>query len=290
MKIIRAEKMGFCFGVKKAVEACYRIAEKKSKNKYILGMVVHNKDVVDEMKRIGFVIIEEEEILNGKDPLVKGDTIIIRAHGTTAEITNILKQKQIEIIDATCIFVDKIKEILIERESLGDEIIFIGDKEHPEVKGIVSFGKKINIFKNLNELKEKPLNSSKKYSVLTQTTLNKEKFIDIKEYLQKHYSNAKIFDRICGATSERQEATRKLSRVCDIVIVIGDLKSSNSKKLLEVALTENPNSYLVQNDIELDLSIFSESMKIGITAGASTPEDIIKKIENKIRGNFNVEY
>ncbi|MGL4671587.1 MAG: 4-hydroxy-3-methylbut-2-enyl diphosphate reductase [Cetobacterium sp.] len=290
MKIIRAEKMGFCFGVKKAVEACYRIAEKKSKNKYILGMVVHNKDVVDEMKRIGFVIIEEEEILNGKDPLVKGDTIIIRAHGTTAEITNILKQKQIEIIDATCIFVDKIKEILIERESLGDEIIFIGDKEHPEVKGIVSFGKKINIFKNLNELKEKPLNSSKKYSVLTQTTLNKEKFMDIKEYLQKHYSNAKIFDRICGATSERQEATRKLSRVCDIVIVIGDLKSSNSKKLLEVALTENPNSYLVQNDIELDLSIFSESMKIGITAGASTPEDIIKKIENKIRGNFNVEY
>ncbi|MGL6067097.1 MAG: 4-hydroxy-3-methylbut-2-enyl diphosphate reductase [Cetobacterium sp.] len=290
MEIIRAEKMGFCFGVKKAVEACYRIAEKKSKNKYILGMVVHNKDVVDEMKRIGFVIIEEEEILNGKDPLVKGDTIIIRAHGTTAEIINILKQKQIEIIDATCIFVDKIKEILIERESLGDEIIFIGDKEHPEVKGIVSFGKKIKIFKSLNELKENPLKSSKKYSVLTQTTLNKEKFIDIKEYLQKHYSNAKIFDRICGATSERQEATRKLSRVCDIVVVIGDLKSSNSKKLLEVAIAENPKSYLIQNDTELDLSIFSKNMKIGITAGASTPEDIIKKIENKIRGNFNVKY
>ncbi|MGL4946920.1 MAG: 4-hydroxy-3-methylbut-2-enyl diphosphate reductase [Cetobacterium sp.] len=290
MEIIRAEKMGFCFGVKKAVEACYRIAEKKSKNKYILGMVVHNKDVVDEMKRIGFVIIEEEKILNGKDPLVKGDTIIIRAHGTTAEIINILKQKQIEIIDATCIFVDKIKEILIERESLGDEIIFIGDKEHPEVKGIVSFGKKIKIFKSLNELKENPLKSSKKYSVLTQTTLNKEKFIDIKEYLQKHYSNAKIFDRICGATSERQEATRKLSRVCDIVVVIGDLKSSNSKKLLEVAIAENPKSYLIQNDTELDLSIFSKNMKIGITAGASTPEDIIKKIENKIRGNFNVKY
>ena len=186
-----------------------------------------------------------------------------------------------EIYDATCIFVDKIKEILIERENLGDEIIFIGDKEHPEVKGIISFGKKVNVLKNLEELKESSLDKSKRYSVLTQTTLNKSKFLEIKEYLEKYYSNAQIFDRICGATSERQEATKKLANNCDI-------KSSNSKKLLEVAKAENPNSYLVQNDEELDMSIFSESMKIGITAGASTPEDIIKKIENKIRGNFNV--
>ncbi|MGL5428726.1 MAG: 4-hydroxy-3-methylbut-2-enyl diphosphate reductase, partial [Cetobacterium sp.] len=156
------------------------------------------------------------------------------------------------------------------------------------VKGIVSFGKKINIFKNIDELKESSLDKDKRYTVLTQTTLNKKKFLEMKEYLEKYYSNAQIFDRICGATSERQEATRKLSKICDIVIVIGDLKSSNSKKLLEVALAENPNSYLVQNENELDLGMFSENMKIGITAGASTPEDIIKKIENKIRGNFNV--
>ncbi|MGL5088042.1 MAG: 4-hydroxy-3-methylbut-2-enyl diphosphate reductase [Cetobacterium sp.] len=289
MEIIRAEKMGFCFGVKKAVEACYKVSKEKKSRKYILGMVVHNKDVVKEMERMGFIIIDEEDILSGRDSLKKGDTIIIRAHGTTNEIMKLLKLKEVVIIDATCVFVDKIKEILIERESLGDEIIFIGDKEHPEVKGIVSFGRKINIFKSLSELKENSLDVSKKYSVLTQTTLNKRKFIEIKEYLQKYYPNAKIFDRICGATSERQEATRKLSKACDIVIVIGDLKSSNSKKLLEVAIAENPKSYLVQNDTELDLSIFSENMKIGITAGASTPENIIKKIENKIRGNFNVK-
>ncbi|MGL5052949.1 MAG: 4-hydroxy-3-methylbut-2-enyl diphosphate reductase [Cetobacterium sp.] len=289
MEIIRAEKMGFCFGVKKAVEACYELSKEKEIRKFILGMVVHNKDVVKEMERIGFIIINEEDILSGKDPLEKGDSIIIRAHGTTNKVIELLKLKEVVIIDATCIFVDKIKEILIERESLGDEIIFIGDKEHPEVKGIVSFGRKINIFKSLSELKENSLDLSKKYSVLTQTTLNKRKFVEIKEYLQKYYPNAKIFDRICGATSERQEATRKLSRACDIVIVIGDLKSSNSKKLLEVAIAENPKSYLVQNDTELDLSIFSENMKIGITAGASTPENIIKKIENKIRGNFNVK-
>ena len=288
MEIIRAEKMGFCFGVKKAVETCHEISRKNISKKYILGMVVHNKDVVKEMENIGFIIVDEKDILEGTDPLKKGDTIVIRAHGTTSQIIDILEKKEVEIHDATCIFVDKIKEILIERESLGDEIIFIGDKEHPEVKGIISFGKKVNVLKNLEELKESSLDRSKRYSVLTQTTLNKSKFLEIKEYLEKYYSNAQIFDRICGATSERQEATKKLANICDIIIVIGDLKSSNSKKLLEVAKAENPNSYLVQNDEELDMSIFSESMKIGITAGASTPEDIIKKIENKIRGNFNV--
>lgn len=289
MEILRAEKMGFCFGVKKAVETCYEISKKEIEgNKYILGMVVHNKDVVKEVEKIGFITIDEDDILAGKDPLKKGDIIIIRAHGTTAQIVDRLKEKQVKIYDATCIFVDKIKEILIEREELGDEIIFIGDKEHPEVKGIISFGKRVNVFKNLEELKESKLSSSKRYSVLTQTTLNKSKFLEIKEYLEKHYSNAQIFDRICGATSERQEATKKLAKICDIIVVIGDLKSSNSKKLLEVALAENPKSYLVQNEKELDLSIFSKDMKIGIAAGASTPEDIIKKIENKIRGNFNV--
>ncbi|WP_448820102.1 4-hydroxy-3-methylbut-2-enyl diphosphate reductase [Cetobacterium sp.] len=288
MEIIRAEKMGFCFGVKKAVETCYEISRKNISKKYILGMVVHNKDVVKEMENIGFMMVDEKEILDGTDPLKKGDTIVIRAHGTTSQIIDILKKKEVNIYDATCIFVDKIKEILIEREKLGDEIIFIGDKEHPEVKGIISFGKKVNVLKNLEELKESSLERSKNYSVLTQTTLNKSKFLEIKEYLEKYYSKAQIFDRICGATSERQEATKKLAKICDVIIVIGDLKSSNSKKLLEVAKAENPNSYLVQNEKELNMSIFSENMKVGIAAGASTPEDIIKKIENKIRGNFNV--
>jgi len=240
------------------------------------------------MENIGFITLDEEDILEDKDPLKKGDVVIIRAHGTTSKIMEKLKRKEVEIKDATCIFVDKIKEILIEREHEGDEIIFIGDKDHPEVKGIISFGEKIHVLKNIDELKESSLDRGKRYTVLTQTTLNKEKFQEMKEYLEKYYSNAQIFDRICGATSERQEATRKLSRTCDIVIVIGDLKSSNSKKLLEVALAENTNSYLVQNEKELDLTLFSENMKVGITAGASTPEDIIKKIENKIRGNFNV--
>lgn len=288
MEIIRAEKMGFCFGVKKTVETCYEVAKKERGKKYILGMVVHNKDVVRDMENKGFIIVSEESILSGENDIKKGDTIIIRAHGTTSEVIKKLEEKELKIYDATCIFVDKIKEILVEREKNGDEIIFIGDRYHPEVKGIISFGKNINIFKDLDELKSSEIDKNKNYSVLTQTTLNKSKFLEIKEYLEKHYSKVKIFDRICGATSERQEATRALSKITDIILVIGDLNSSNSKKLLEVALDNNPRSYLIQNEEELDLSIFHKNMKIGITAGASTPEKTIEKIVNKIRRSFNV--
>lgn len=289
MEIIRAEKMGFCFGVEKAIQTCYKIAKNESSKRYILGMLVHNKNVVKWMENIGFIVVDESDILENKDKLQKGDTIIIRAHGTTAKILEILKKKEITVIDATCIFVNKIKELVIDREKVGDSIIFIGDKFHPEVKGIISFGENITVYKDLQSLKQAVIHKNKNYSVLTQTTLNKKKFKDIKEYLEKNYQNVKIFDRICGATSERQEATKKLSGVCDVMIVIGDNKSSNTKKLLEIACSINKNSYLIQNEDELDRVKLTKNMIVGITAGASTPEKIIKKIENKIRGNFDVK-
>lgn len=287
MKIIRAEKMGFCFGVKNAIDTCYKISKENSK-KYILGMIVHNKDVVNDMKSTGFEVIEEENILNNNNSLKEGDTIIIRAHGTTKDIMDILNSKKINIIDTTCVFVKKIKKILIEQEKLGDHIIFIGDKNHPEVRGIISFGKNVVVFKNLEELKTSNFDYNISYTVLTQTTLNKEKFFKIKNFLEKKYKNMKIFDKICGATSERQEATKNLSKMADIVLVIGDEKSSNSKKLLEIAKTYNNNSFLIQNEKELSLELLKNIEIVGITAGASTPEKIIKNIENKIRGNFDV--
>lgn len=288
MDIIRAKKMGFCFGVEKAVKTCYQVAKEQNENIYILGMVVHNKDVVKEMKGIGFKIIEEESILKNEDTLSEKDTVIIRAHGTTEEVLEKLKEKKVKIVDATCVFVKKIKEILIEQENKDEEILFVGDKNHPEVKGIISFGRKVTVFKNIDELKKFDFNEKIRYSLLTQTTLNKEKFNEIRNYLEKTHRNVTIFDRICGATSERQEAAKELAKNTDVVFIVGDEKSSNSKKLLEISLTYNENSYLIQNDEELDLSLIENAEKIGITAGASTPENIIKKIENKIRGNRNV--
>lgn len=283
VEVIRAEKMGFCFGVKNAVDSCYELVSQfPDRDKYILGMVVHNKIVVKEMENLGFKIVTEEEILEDKDNLKENDILIIRAHGTTRQILNKLIDKKINIIDATCIFVKKIKEILVEEEKQGNEIIFIGDENHPEVKGIISYGEKVKVFKDIEQFKNFDVDVNKNYVLLTQTTLNKSKFQKLVDYIDEKYRNIKIYNRICGATGERQEATKNLAKKVDVMIVIGDLKSSNSKKLLEVALEYNKNSYLIQNEDELRLEDINGANSIGITAGASTPESIIEKIEKKL--------
>lgn len=285
LEIIRAEKMGFCFGVQAAIDSCYKYLEEleKGKNVYILGMLVHNEYVVQELEKLGFKTIDEELIFQGKIQFNPGDIVIIRAHGTKKKNYDFLKSKGVKIEDSACIFVKNIREKLLELEKLGDEIIFIGDKDHPEVEGIISFGKNIHIFKDLEELKGFNINSNKKYALLTQTTLNKEKMIDIKKYLEKYHMNVKIFNKICGATQERQEAVKKLAEVTDLVLIVGGKKSSNTQKLFEISKAINKNTKLITDETEIDFDWLKDIKKIGITAGASTPEELIQKIENKIK-------
>lgn len=286
MEIIRAKHMGFCFGVAGAIKICQELAQNTSpdKNIYILGMLVHNEHVVNELEKQGFKIVEEEEILKGEDKLTKGDIIIIRAHGTSEQILKILKKKEVEIHDATCIFVTHIRKTLMEMEKKGYDILFIGDKNHPEVKGIISFGRKVTVCNDLDELKKIHLDENKKYCLLTQTTLNKKKLEKIKSYLENNHSNVKILDKICGATQVRQEAVEDLAKQVDMLIVIGGKASSNTKKLYEISSNFNPNTYLIQDENDLNFDWFKGMKKIGITAGASTPEEIVIKIENQIRG------
>jgi 4-hydroxy-3-methylbut-2-enyl diphosphate reductase len=280
--------MGFCFGVAGAIEICNKmLREIKNKKIYILGMIVHNKYVVSDLTKKGLEILEEEKILNGENRLCPGDVVIIRAHGTTKEIYEILKEKNVKIVDATCVFVTNIRKTLEKMEKEEKEIIFIGDKEHPEVKGIVSFGKNVSIFKNLEELKKFSIDPNKKYSLLTQTTLNKIEFEEIKNYFEKDYSNIEIFDRICGATYDRQRATEELAKQVDLALIVGDKKSSNTHKLYEIAKKINEKSYLIQSVEEIDDNWFFEIKKVGITAGASTPSELIVEIENKLRGKLD---
>ena len=289
MEIIRAEKMGFCFGVSGAINLCNKIKNENllEGNTYILGMLVHNKNVTKELEERGFLTITENELLNNKIKFSKKDTIIVRAHGTTEKIYDIMDRSGVKIYDATCVFVKKIRETLVAAEKQGRSIIFIGDKNHPEVKGIVSFGKNVIIVENLSELKNINIFPEKKYSLLTQTTLNKDLFLEIKEYIEKNYENVEIFSKICGATYERQKAVEKLASEVDLVFIIGDLLSSNSKKLHEISSKINLKSYLIQDKSEIKSEWLKGIKKIGITAGASTPEKIIIEIEKYIRGNFD---
>lgn len=287
MEIIRAKHMGFCFGVSGAINICNKISEDESnfgKKTYILGMLVHNEHVVKNLEEQGFKIVEESAVLEGRDELQEGDIVIIRAHGTSEKIFQILKDKKVEIHDATCVFVTQIRKTLVEMEKKGYDILFIGDKNHPEVKGIVSFGKRVTICNDLEELLSTTLDPNKKYCLLTQTTLNKKKLEKIKNYIKENYSNVEILDKVCGATQVRQEAVEELAQIVDLLIVIGGKTSSNTKKLYDIATSYNPNTYLIQDETDLKNEWFQGKEKIGITAGASTPEEIVIKIENQIRG------
>ena len=287
MEIIRAKYMGFCFGVLEAINVCNSLVEEKGK-KYILGMLVHNKQVVEDMQRKGFKLVTEEELLQDVDSLEENDIVVIRAHGTSKKVHEKLKERKVKVFDATCIFVNKIRQEIEIANEKGYSILFMGDRNHPEVKGIISFAKDIQIFESYEEATKLKIDLDKTYLLSTQTTLNKRKFEEVKKFFKENYKNVIIFDKICGATAVRQKAVEDLAVKVELMIVVGDTKSSNTKKLYEISKKLNDNTYLIENEEQLNLDIFSGKKVVGITAGASTPEETIMNIEKKIRGIYKM--
>lgn len=287
MEIIRAKYMGFCFGVLEAINVCNSLVEEKGK-KYILGMLVHNKQVVEDMQRKGFKLVTEEELLQDVDSLKENDIVVIRAHGTSKKVHEKLKERKVKVFDATCIFVNKIRQEIEIANEKGYSILFMGDRNHPEVKGVISFADDIQIFESYEEATKLKIDLDKTYLLSTQTTLNKRKFEEVKKFFKENYKNVIIFDKICGATAVRQKAVEDLAVKVELMIVVGDTKSSNTKKLYEISKRLNDNTYLIENEEQLDLDIFSGKKVVGITAGASTPEETIMNIEKKIRGIYKM--
>ena len=287
MEIIRAKYMGFCFGVLEAINVCNSLVEEKGK-KYILGMLVHNKQVVEDMQRKGFRLVTEEELLQDVDSLEENDIVVIRAHGTSKKVHEKLKERKVKVFDATCIFVNKIRQEIEIANKKGYNILFMGDRNHPEVKGVISFADDIQIFESYEEATKLKIDLDKTYLLSTQTTLNKRKFEEVKKFFKENYKNVIIFDKICGATAVRQKAVEDLAVKVELMIVVGDTKSSNTKKLYEISKKLNDNTYLIENEEQLNLDIFSGKKVVGITAGASTPEETIMNIEKKIRGIYKM--
>ena len=284
-EVIRAYKMGFCFGVKEAVELAHDLALKNSGQKiYMLGMLVHNEQVIEELEKLHIEIISEEELAEtGGARLKEGDIVIVRAHGSTNDLYDILYSRKVLVYDAACVFVKKARKLLQEKQEEERGIIFIGDRDHPEVKGIVSFGTDVQIFLNFEQFKNTELDKNKKYFLLAQTTLNKNIFDEIKAYVESKYPNIEIGDTICGATYERQQAVEELAAKVDIVLVVGGKKSSNTKKLFNISKEINAKTYLIQTKDDIEKSWFKDIEKVGITAGASTPEESVIEIEKSIR-------
>ena len=274
MKIELASSYGFCYGVKRAIE----IAE-EHKDSFTYGPLIHNKDEINRLK-VGFNIGLVEKI----EDIKNDNAVVIRTHGIPKNELALLKNQKNQIIDATCPYVTTPQNIVEKMSLEGYSIVIFGDKEHPEIKGVVSYATKENdafIVLHPEELKELPIKS--KVAVVSQTTKKPEDFAKIVCELIQTHKEVRVFNTICNATFENQDAARELSLNSDIMIVIGGKNSSNTKQLLNISEENCSDCYLVENDKELEISWFKGKKMCGVTAGASTPDWIIEKIITKIR-------
>lgn len=275
MRVILAKTAGFCFGVDRAVNMAYELANSGARAA-TLGQLIHNSLVTDDLAAKGV------RIISSPAEAQRGETVIIRAHGVAAEVYEELKGTGAEICDATCPFVKKIHRIAAENSGEDTEVFIAGDPNHPEVIGIKGHCKgEVNIFNSEAELDEIIKNDGKNYDkriiAVSQTTFSQKVWKICKEKIKKYYTNAKIFDTICFATRERQDEAALISKQSDMMIIIGDCHSSNTAKLKAVC-SENCDTYLVERAAELNTINFSHCATVGVTAGASTPSAIIKEV------------
>ena len=267
-QIFIAENAGFCFGVKRAVE----IAE-KNQGSNTLGPLIHNPQVVDKLKEQKIIPIETLEQASSRK-------IIIRAHGAPDSVHEKAKSINFEVIDATCPLVKKVYTLAKELENDGYQVIIIGDKKHPEVIGISGNLNSPIIINSLDQAVS--LGKYKKLGIVSQTTQSRDFFDLVTEHLKTHCDELKIHNTICEATEQRQLSAKKLAEQVNIMVVIGGKNSANTKKLFNIS-NSFCNAMHIETKDEITEEMLQNADKIGITAGASTPDWIIQEIINKIK-------
>ena len=280
MEVILAKTAGFCFGVKRAVSQVYDKVKEGAKI-YTYGPIIHNDEVVKDLANQGV------EIINDADDLtkVKDGTVVIRSHGVAKEIYDLMDECGIDYIDMTCPFVKRIHDIVY-RESEQRKIVIIGSKIHPEVIGIMGWsrGRAVAV-ENEADVAAFEANESEKICIVSQTTFNLAKFQELVEMFTKKGYDINTVNTICDATRKRQTEAFEIASKVDAMIVIGDKKSSNSKKLYDICSAQCTNTYFIQTLDELDF-VSDGVTSVGITAGASTPNYIIEEVQNYVRINF----
>ncbi len=283
MNVVVAEHAGFCFGVTKAVETVYDQIKDGNLNIYTFGPIIHNETVVGDLEKKGVRVIEDPDELNE----ITDGTIVIRSHGVTRQILRKLKDTGLNVIDATCPFVKRIHKIVGEESAKGKSIIVVGSKSHPEVEGIVSYaGESVYVIESPEKAKEFDGDKSLEYTVVSQTTFNRKKFQETIEILNNYGYNINVVNTICNATDERQSEAETIASKADVMIVIGGANSSNSRKLFEICSQKCINTYFIQTLDDLHLDLPKSVGLVGITAGASTPKNIIEEVQNYVRTNF----
>lgn len=282
MEVILAKSAGFCFGVKRAVETVYEQTGTENRI-YTYGPIIHNEEVVKDLESKGVTVLEGEEDLRKLD---KG-TVVIRSHGVPRKICEMIEKKGLTCVDATCPFVKRIHRIVEKESGEGRRIIIIGNPGHPEVEGIMGWSHTpAAVIESAEEAEKFTCLPGEKLCLVSQTTFNYNKFKELVEIFQKKGYNITIVNTICNATEERQTEAREIADKVDAMIVIGGKHSSNTRKLYEICRERCKSTYLIQTLDDLHLELPETAALVGITAGASTPNNIIEEVQNYVRINF----
>lgn len=282
-QIILAKSAGFCFGVERAVNKVYQETE-TGDHIYTYGPIIHNREVVADLERRGVRVVESAEEIRG----LKIGTVIIRSHGVSRETDRLIRESGLKCIDATCPFVKRIHRTVEKESARGRKIVIIGNPVHPEVIGIMGWSSTpVTVIQTAEEAQRFAESfSGQEICVVAQTTFNAKKFQDLVEILKKRSYNVICVNTICNATHERQSEAKAVAGKADIMIVIGDQSSSNSAKLYEICRKECPETFFIQTWNDLHLTLTGAEKVIGITAGASTPKNIIEEVYNHVRADL----
>ena len=285
MNVELAKTAGFCFGVKRAVDTVYQqIEQYRGEKIFTYGPIIHNEEVIKDLRSHGVEVLNDEEELKTAD----ADVVVIRSHGVAKYIYDILEERGITCVDATCPFVKKIHKIVAEKSAEGSYIVIVGNGEHPEVQGIRGWaGEQVTVVQTPEDAERFELpDKDQKVCIVAQTTFNYNKFKELVEIISKKRYDIVVLNTICNATKERQTEARQIAARVDAMVVIGDKRSSNTQKLFEICKEECLNTYYIQTLDDLDMNQLRSVETVGITAGASTPNKIIEEVQNNVRINF----
>lgn len=284
IKIVLAENAGFCFGVTKAVEKVYELAKTRT-DIYTYGPIIHNESVVADLERKNVRVVNTPEELSQ----IKKGTVVIRSHGVSRNIYEQISAQGLECVDATCPFVKRIHTIVDEESAKGRTIVVIGNPTHPEVEGIVGWTNgPVFVVETPEDAEKFSVPKDTQICLVSQTTYNYNKFKDTVEIFKQKGYNINIVNTICSATEERQTEADRISGQVDAMIVIGGAHSSNTRKLYEICSRKCAYTYFVQKADDLP-GDFPDGVKtVGITAGASTPKNIIEEVQTYVRTKSDI--
>jgi 4-hydroxy-3-methylbut-2-enyl diphosphate reductase len=271
MEVAKTEHAGFCFGVRRAIDIVLREREKTGEKIYTIGPIIHNPQMVKTLEDKGITPVEDVS-------QIEDGVVVFRTHGIEREEEEHIKKKNLKTIDATCPFVKRVRKHAVYLENNGYTVVIVGDKKHPEVKSVLSYLHNDGIVLQ----KSAPV-VARKIGVVSQTTLDTDTFLQVVSGLVAGSQEVRVYNTICESTQVRQKEAAKLSSEVDLMLIVGGMNSSNTTKLFKIARKIQPNSHHIETEADLRPEWFSGVNKVGISGGASTPDDIMDLVERRVK-------